>query len=142
MDLQKIMEQEKTVEAYISEFVNTIVKTIETTPVEGVTVLSASVNAFSVKLSTIKKDNGLIMSAEYYSPVSQARLIRKALEPCKTATDLYNKLQKLIAEKVVVITNSGNLSDARYPLNMLKLQYKNRYYLNKQTISILEGALV
>ena len=140
MDIEKIIEQEKTVAAYINEFVDTLVKTIETTPIEGVTVQSVSVNTFSVKLSTIR-DNGLVMSAEYYSPVSQARLIRKALESCKTATDLYNKLQRLITEKAVILTNGGNISDTRYSLNICRIQTKNRHPLNKQTIKILEGAL-
>lgn len=118
MNIQDILYQEQRIAVYMEEFVDALVKKIETTPVNGVQPVSKSPNCFVVRLSTIRRNN-LVLSPEYYCPVSQAHYIRLALDYCKTATSLLEKINQIAADGYVKINN-------------------NRYLLNKNTIQILQ----
>ena len=120
MNITEILNQEQKIAAYMEEFVDALVKKIETTPVDGVQPVSKSPNCFVIRLSTIQSNN-LVLSPEYYSPVSQAHYVRQAFDCCKTVTSLLEKINQIAADGYVKING-------------------NRYPINKHTISILKEA--
>lgn len=120
MTISELLDQEKRISAYIEEFIESLVNKIESTPVDGVKPISKSPNCYVVKLSTIKNNN-LMISPEYYSPVSQARYVRHALEYCKTATAMMEKIDQIAYDRFVRINGV-------------------RYFLNDHTVNILKEA--
>ena len=116
MELSILLETEKQFYAKVVAAKKELIQEIAETPIPGVKVLGN--NCFQVKLSTIR-DNRLIMSPEYYSPTSQADLIRSAINPDDTATKLFEKINKIISEGYIVVS-------------------RTKHTLNPQTIQILK----
>lgn len=119
MNLAEIINREKETALHVENLITDIVCDIATQPSPGVKPLCG--NCFTVSLSTVRQ-NGLIMSADYYSPKAQAKAVDFNLSGAKTATDLVIKLNRAITDKAITIN-------------------KTKYLLNPTTIGILKKYL-
>ena len=119
--IQDIIFMENNINIIIKNIVDLIKNNISNKPVEGVTTIKKNPSIFTIKLSTIHKNNS-ILSPDYYSAEKQSEYVYHDLKNCKTITSLVKKIRQLIELKCVVISN-------------------NKYFLNSQTITILENWL-
>lgn len=100
-----------------------IVATIQQTSFEGVTEISSSPKCFILSLSTVMKQPGVILTAEYYSPACQADLVHKALTASTgNIFSLMKKVSDMVEKRCVVIS-------------------KFSYRLNDITLGILQSML-
>jgi hypothetical protein len=117
MNLNKILEVEKSVATMIRDTKEQIAKEITETPLNGVKPIAE--NIVIVKLSCLQHN---VWSPEYYIPSMQADYVRKVLDSVTTAHSFVEKMEKMIEKRGVKIG-------------------VNFHRFNDKTISILEKVL-
>lgn len=120
MNINDVLEMEKSVEKMISQLKEQIIKEIEETPLKDVKPIAS--NIVVIRLSQIQNN---IWSPEYYIPSVQAQYVDAALSNISTAHSFMKKVDEMIEKRGVKIgVNFHRLNDAT--ISILK-----KYYLNK-----------
>lgn len=114
MNLNKILEVEKSVATMVCDLKEQIVKEVSETPLKDVKPIAK--NIVIVRLSCLQHN---IWTPEYYIPSVQADYIRKALDGISTAHSFVKKMEEMIEKRGVKIG-------------------VNFHRFNDQTVSILE----
>lgn len=114
MNLNKILEVEKSVATMVCDLKEQIVKEISETPLKDVKPVAE--NIVIVRLSCLQHN---IWTPEYYIPSVQADYILKALDGISTAHSFVKKMEEMIEKRGVKIG-------------------MNFHRFNDQTVSILE----
>lgn len=114
MNLNKILEVEKSVATMVCDLKEQIVKEIAETPLKDVKPIAE--NIVIVRLSCLQNN---VWSPEYYIPSIQANYVRKAFDSVTTAHSFVKKMKEIIEKRGVKIG-------------------VNFYRFNDQTVSILE----
>lgn len=123
---------EKQAEDLRKEIIDKISTAVETTPLDGVTVLSKAPRAVSVKLSSVMT-GPFILSPEYYIPESQAEAIRRKLSACQSTTALCAAVKEMIDTKKVRF--SHNMHDDAVMLNAQSLKILRESEIGKYVTS-------
>ena len=117
MNLNKILEVEKSVATMVCDLKEQIVKEIAETPLKDVKPIVE--NIVVVRLSCLHHN---IWSPEYYTPSVQADYVRKALDNVITAHSFVKKMEEMIEKRGVKIgTNFHRFNDKT--LSILKKYY-------------------
>lgn len=98
MNLNRILEVEKSVETMVRDLKEQIAKEIAETPLKDVKPIAE--NIVIVKLSCLQHN---IWSPEYYIPSVQADYVRKALDSVTTAHSFVKKMEEMIEKRGVKI---------------------------------------
>lgn len=114
MNLNKILEVEKSVATMVCDLKEQIVKEVSETPLKDVKPVAE--NIVIVRLSCLRHN---IWTPEYYIPSVQADYILKALDGISTAHSFVKKMEEMIEKRGVKIG-------------------MNFHRFNDQTVSILE----
>lgn len=114
MNLNKILEVEKSVATMVCDLKEQIVKEVSGTPLKDVKPVAG--NIVIVRLSCLQHN---IWTPEYYIPSVQADYILKALDGISTAHSFVKKMEEMIEKRGVKIG-------------------MNFHRFNDQTVSILE----
>lgn len=114
MNLNKILEVEKSVATMVCDLKEQIVKEVSETPLNDVKPVAE--NIVIVRLSCLQHN---IWTPEYYIPSVQADYILKALDGISTAHSFVKKMEEMIEKRGVKIG-------------------MNFHRFNDQTVSILE----
>lgn len=114
MNLNKILEVEKSVTAMVCDLKEQIVKEVSETPLKDVKPIAK--NIVIVTLSCLQHN---IWTPEYYIPSIQADYIRKVLDNISTAHSFVKKMEEMIEKRGVKIG-------------------ANFHRFNDRTVSILE----
>ena len=114
--LRKIVKKEAETAFIIARIEYNIEEALKETKLDGVSSLGNGCQ--SVSLSTIA-NNELILSPEYYSPETQAKLVGEYLSSAETGTALMSRIQDLTQKGYI---KKGN----------------NHERLNPKTISVLK----
>lgn len=114
MNLNKILEVEKSVATMVCDLKEQIVKEVSETPLKDVKPVAG--NIVIVRLSCLQHN---IWTPEYYIPSVQADYILKALDGISTAHSFVKKMEEMIEKRGVKIG-------------------MNFHRFNDQTVSILE----
>lgn len=114
MNLNKILEVEKSVATMVCDLKEQIVKEVSETPLKDVKPVAE--NIVIVRLSCLQHN---IWTPEYYIPSVQADYILKALDGISTAHSFVKKMEEMIEKRGVKIG-------------------MNFHRFNDQTVSILE----
>lgn len=98
MNLNKILEVEKSVATMVRDLKEQIAKEIAETPLKNVKPIAE--NIVIVRLSCLQHN---IWSPEYYIPSVQADYVRKALDSVTTAHSFVKKMEEMIEKRGVKI---------------------------------------
>lgn len=98
MNLNKILEVEKSVATMVCDLKEQIVKEIAETPLKDVKPIAE--NIVVVRLSCLQHN---VWSPEYYIPSIQADYVRKALDGVSTAHSFVKKMEEMIEKRGVKI---------------------------------------
>lgn len=98
MNLNKILEVEKSVATMVRDLKEQIAKEIAETPLKDVKPIAE--NIVIVRLSCLQHN---IWSPEYYIPSVQADYVRKALDSVTTAHSFVKKMEEMIEKRGVKI---------------------------------------
>ena len=98
MDLNRILEVEKSVATMVRDLKERITKEIAETPLKDVKPIAE--NIVIVRLSCLQHN---VWSPEYYIPSVQADYVRKALDSVTTAHSFVKKMEEMIEKRGVKI---------------------------------------
>lgn len=98
MNLNKILEVEKSVATMVRDLKEQIAKEIAETPLKNVKPIAE--NIVIIRLSCLQHN---IWSPEYYIPSVQADYVRKALDSVTTAHSFVKKMEEMIEKRGVKI---------------------------------------
>ena len=119
--LDELIQMENRAEDLRKEIIDKISTSIETVPLDGVTVLNSAPRAVSVNLSAVMS-GPCILAPGYYIPEAQAEAIRRKLSNYHTTEGLCNALAEIIETKKVRFSHS---------------MQDDAVVLNEQTLKIL-----
>ncbi len=114
MNLNKILEAEKSITAMVCDLKEQIVKEVSEMPLKDIKPIAK--NIVIITLSCLQHN---VWTPEYYIPSIQAGYIRKVLDNISTAHSFVRKMEEMIEKRGVKIG-------------------ANFHRFNDQTISILE----
>lgn len=98
MNLNKILEVEKSVATIVHDLKEQITKEVAETPLKN--VKSIAKNIVIVRLSCLQHN---VWTPEYYIPTVQAEYVRKALDGVSTAHSFVKKMEEMIEKRGVKI---------------------------------------
>ena len=98
MNLNEILEVEKSVATMVCDLKEQIAKEIAETPLKDVKPIAE--NIVIVRLSCLRHN---VWSPEYYIPSVQADYVRKALDSVTTAHSFVKKMEEMIEKRGVKI---------------------------------------
>ena len=98
MNLNRILEVEKSVATMVRDLKEQIAKEIAETPLKDVKPIAE--NIVIVRLSCLQHN---VWSPEYYIPSVQADYVRKALDSVTTAHSFVKKMEEMIEKRGVKI---------------------------------------
>ena len=109
--LRQAIETEKTLQALLEKSKDEVVEAIRLAPpAAGVHIINNSPRCATISVKAILGTNGLVFSPGYYLPSSQADIVQEAIKPCKTVSDLMNRIHSMAeSKKVACVSNSGAL---------------------------------
>ena len=121
-EIQEALKQEK----LLNELLQRIRKAISeelmmAEEMPGVKTVPAPFPCVVVRRSALSQSNGLILSAEYYSPISQARIVDKKLVSSTSVEDLIARVMEMIETKQVKIGTE------QHPLNPQTIKILHRF---------------
>lgn len=103
-NLKQLINEENEIVCKIQKLKEELFKTVGDAKLTGVN--SISENCSVVSVSAIAKSN--ILSAEYYVPKTQAKIILDAFKSVKTANDFSRKLNEIIENKSVKLSSCNH----------------------------------
>ena len=120
-EIRAALEHEEQAQRTLKEAVKAAILAVKDTPSEGVTITSTSPLCGTIRFSTIK-ENGLVLSPEFYLQESQARLVQNKLEMAKTVNQVLGSIKDMVDTGRVHVTGMT-------------------YQLNRTTIDVLKQFL-
>lgn len=120
-EIRAALEHEEQAQRTLKEAVKAAILAVKDTPSEGVTITSTSPLCGTIRFSTIK-ENGLVLSPEFYLQESQARLVQNKLEKAKTVNQVLGSIKDMVDTGRVHVTGMT-------------------YQLNRTTIDVLKQFL-
>lgn len=120
-EIRAALEHEEQAQRTLKEAVKAAILAVKDTPSEGVTITSTSPLCGTIRFSTIK-ENGLVLSPEFYLQESQARLVQNKLKKAKTVNQVLGSIKDMVDTGRVHVTGTT-------------------YQLNRTTIDVLKQFL-
>ena len=118
VNVNDIISLEKKIAAMVEEIKSDVCGEIASSTPDGVTLKGS--NMATVSISTIMKNN-LILSPEYYIPISQANLVQDKLSGVKSVTDFTRIVQEMCD------TGYCKIGANRHKLNPYTVQILQKY---------------
>lgn len=113
--MEKIIQDALAKEMELAEVIENVKQAVSTAMenavMPGVKRIGSNPSCFTVSLSTIARQPGLVLSAEYYSSDAQASLVSRRLKSANTMQGIIARIREM-AE-----SGSVRLDGTQYPLN-------------------------
>ena len=103
-DLAKLTATEEQHLHAVEQVKQEIIAHIKQVDIPGVTKLNNhGPVCFSVRLSTVKSQPNMNLSAEFYDAEKQADYLQRTLASCKTATDVTARINSILQTGVITV---------------------------------------
>ena len=123
--MEKIIQDALVKEAELKEVIASVKESVRTemekAVMPGVKGLKPDGRYFAVSLRTVSQQPGMNLSADYFSPIEQARIVNQRLENAKTMSDVIARIRDMVEK------GSVRLGGTQYQLNPATREALQKY---------------